>query len=419
MGTSTTFRSDYVPHTVIQRPKPKASSTYITPTETMQLTTTYMRDFKPFSVNKNIVANRTTKHEVPTVKMDTQTLYKEDYQCWDAVRPEAIRTSDNLKVSEDKFSGTTTFQDHYCPKPTAEVRESFKPTPEIQESQPFEGISNYKQMYVPHQTHQRLPKTKVPYKPNSVPFCGVSIHRQDFKGLRGEVAKSFKTISTYEASTIPFKGCSETKDKYKAWPVQRSFQRKTATHCPPEGDIESISIAHKDFGGQMGEPAELARPPIKAWCQGKPFKARSTMKEDYRAWEAKKRSQVVRREQISPPSGAFETTTTNRSEYTKKSVPQAISFKPIPKAMSQMKLDDNTVYNTSYVTREFQPCPASFIDPPGFHYKSKGSGGHLLYQAEEMGPICPASATASIASAQPSHIAKSRPVTSAVRKWVG
>ena len=69
-------RSDYVPHTVIQRPKPKASSTYITPTETMQLTTTYMRDFKPFSVNKNIVANRTTKHEVPTVKMDTQTLYK-------------------------------------------------------------------------------------------------------------------------------------------------------------------------------------------------------------------------------------------------------------------------------------------------------------------------------------------------------
>lgn len=413
MANTTTFRADYVPHKVTMRPA-KATVVYLEPTEAMELKSTYMQDFVSHPVHKNIVS-KTVTYNAPTAKMDTQSVYQEVYRCWGVVRPDPFRASDNLTLSQDKFDATTTCQDDFCPKSGGPVRESFKPTQQVQESQPFDGTTSYRLAFVSHPLQQRPPRKKVPYEPNAAPFNGVSIHRQDFRGLRGEVAKSTKIKSTWEASATPFEGVSEYQERYQAWPVQPPFQRKSDGHCLPGGAMELISTAHGDFAGQQGPPAVSARPPIQAWCKGKPFDACSTMKTDYRAWEAERRGRTVRAEQTSPPSGPFESSTTSRREYTRKSVPRAPSYKPAQRPMSPRTMADDTVYRASYVNREHRRCPASFADPPGFEYKALGSGGHVLFRtasaAGEQGAVRPSTATA--ARAMPSHAAKTRAVRSA------
>lgn len=61
------------------------------------------------------------------------------------------------------------------------------------------------------------------------------------------------------------------------------------------------------------------------------------------------------------------------------------------------------------------PAQPSFSDPPSFEYKSLGKKGHILYRtvsAGEKGVTYPSAANAT--GAKPSHIAKTRPVRSAI-----
>lgn len=280
---------------------------------------------------------------------------------------------DNLKMNKGKFEGTTTFRADFCPKGPAEARESFKPTPEARETLPFEGATNYKTQYVSHPVQTRQPREKPTYRPTSAPFNGVSTHRQDYRGLPAEAAKPIRAKVAWESSTATFEGISEFQDKYKAWPMVPRHRHKAKEYCPPEGDMEFLTTAHAHYLGNNDCQRPLsARPAIQAWVMDRePFQARSTMKEDYRAWESVQRPPMVHTDELEKPKGNFENTTTFRSAYTPKTTSRTTSFKPSQKPMEE---------EATCTPKEITPCPAQNGSPPGFEYNSTEAGGHRLYR---------------------------------------
>ncbi|KAK6323158.1 hypothetical protein J4Q44_G00054970 [Coregonus suidteri] len=381
ISNMTTFRSDYVAHEVTQRP-PKVTKLYVPPDGRMRHSSTYVRDYPTHPVQKHIVTKAEEYHP-PTAKMVAQSLYKEDFRAWHTQKVQPYRTCDTLKLNDSKFEVSTTYQDDYCHKGPAEARESFKPAPDTPETLPFDGATNYQTQYVSHPVQPRQPKEKAVYWPTSAPLNGVSTYRQDYQGLPAKPVKPFRAKVAWESSRAIFQGTSEFRDQYKAWPLQPKHRHQAEEYCPPEGTMVGLSTAHADYvGHECQQRPQSARPPVEAWTKEarEPLQTRSTMKEDYRAWDMVRPSPTLHADELEKPKGAFAKTTNFRSAYAPKSAQRAASFKPTQTLLSPQAMDEDSVYRPTYMPKEVPSCPAWDGCPPGFEYSSTGAGGHRLYR---------------------------------------
>uniref|UniRef100_UPI003AACA7DD stabilizer of axonemal microtubules 2-like n=1 Tax=Centroberyx gerrardi TaxID=166262 RepID=UPI003AACA7DD len=376
----TTFKSDNVTHKLMQNP-PKVPKPYVPPEGHMRCTSTYAQDNPIQAVEKHI-ACKVEEYHPPTAKMVFQSVYKDDFRAWNAHKLQPYRLCDNLKVNEGKFEMTTTSKDAYCHKNPVKVTDNFKPVPQMRESLPFDSITNYRSQYVTHPVQPRKPREKPLYHPNSAPLSRVFTSHQDYKGLPTEPVKSFKPKVAWERNPAAFDGTSEFGDKFKTWPLGPKFHHKAEEYSPPQVRMLFLSTTHGDYTAQECQRPKSARPPVQAWMKDKePFQARSTMKEDYKAWGTVRRSPIVHKEELERPKEAFEYTTTSRSEYTPKTAQRAVSCKPTPKPLSpKPMLDETTVYRSSYTAKEIPRCPVRNGPPPGFEYNSVGVDGHRLYR---------------------------------------
>ncbi|KAL7880156.1 hypothetical protein SRHO_G00024100 [Serrasalmus rhombeus] len=368
MENTTTFRRDYVPHKVTRR-STTAAEVYVPPDGTMMLTSTYAEDYKNHPVQQHMVNKQTREYSPPTTKMVATSLYQEEFKPWSLERCQPFRTNDNLTVNQEKFVNTTTFRDDFCPKISSSTREKFKPIPQIQESLPFDGTTNYKLHYVPHPVKPRKPREKEKYRPSSASFDGVSTHKQDYKGIPTEVPKPIKVKDAWGTNCAPFQATTEFHDQYKPWSLQLKQAHKVENYRPVVGNMDFLSTTHADYVLHEYQQVQHVRPPISAWEKNKePFQGKSVMKEDYRAWDVACQPQV---KDTVKPLGTSENTTF-RSQHRCKS--NTFMHVPIQNASSHRPMLQGL-----YTEKPPGFCPASFAAPPGFEYTCS-KAGHRLYR---------------------------------------
>nr|XP_006629831.2 PREDICTED: stabilizer of axonemal microtubules 1 [Lepisosteus oculatus] len=379
MENTTTFRADYVRHKLSKAPT-KTVKEYIQPEGDMMLDTTYSRAYISHPTQYPVPAVKPAMYRPSSANMDVIPTYKDDYRAWEIPKQEVIRTASNLKLCSAKFSNTTAFQDDYGARLPVKSEKSYKPVQEVKEPMPFDDLTNYKVEYVCHAVQPRLRTEKKAYKPQNAPFDGLTTHKRDYKGLIGAQTRPVKPKLAWQNTAPHFEASTEFQDKYKLWPVQPSQPRKSVKHTPPEGAMDTISTTHADFVGHQVQPPRPARPPVQEWKKGEPFDAQSTMKEDYRPWEIKKRSPIVQVGEIEKPAGPFESTTTFQAHYVPHTLARATNYKLMPTMLQSQPFNADTTYSTSYTAKEIRVCPASFPVPPGFEHEETDPLGHKLYR---------------------------------------
>ncbi|XP_075999837.1 stabilizer of axonemal microtubules 2 [Genypterus blacodes] len=281
-------------------------------------------------------------------------FFKDDFRAWDAHKRQPYKLSDNLKVSPATFTTTTTFKDAFCPKSPGKMTENFKPTPPARESQPFDGTTNYKTEYITHPLPLRTLREKPLYQSNSSTLTRVFTTHENYKGLPQPPASSCKPKVTWERNPAPFEGTSESREKFKTWPLEPKFQRKAEEYSPPTQNMASLSTTHADYMAHKFQRRRSARLPVEAWeRKGETFQTNSTMKEDYRVWDTIRCPPIIHKEELEWSKDEIEKTTTYRSVFTPKHIQRSISCKPLarPSSHSKSMMEDITTYHSSYNTK--------------------------------------------------------------------
>ncbi|XP_067839559.1 stabilizer of axonemal microtubules 2-like [Heptranchias perlo] len=380
MQTLTTFRADYIPHHIQPGPG-RVTEEFRQPQGAMNLDTTYKRDFNPHSIQPVAPVRPLEQKHISTAKMETIPTYKDHYKQWELSKRATTKPEYTVKAPSTKFGNTTTFQDDYSFKIPA-PKESFKPLNAARLSNmPFADMTNYRQHYIayPHEPRRRHEREQ--YKPNDEPFDDLTTHRRDFKGQAGELTMAIRPPCTKVNSNQQFYDLTEFRDKYRTWTIDPPSVRKAVEFVVPDGKINLNTTTHTDFVEHKVQPFVPVRPLPHSSKHSIPFEGQSTMKEDYKHWDATREPMIKPQQELEKAAGRFDDMTTFRAHYVPHQISLMHTFKPrnsyVP---STMPLHNGTTYQFSYTPKKVEVCPASFAVPPGYEYEETDARGHKFYR---------------------------------------
>nr|XP_020646046.1 stabilizer of axonemal microtubules 1 isoform X2 [Pogona vitticeps] len=376
-GISTT-RRDYIPHEVSpnkQRPPEK----YVKKDENMDLLSTYKQDYNPHPITRVLPCLPQERH-ISSDKMTTKPTYKSDYVEWNQPKRHMIKPDNAYHPSDQKFDHRTTNQDNYLYMGPV-ITKSYKPfqAPQIPNI-PLEGMTNYKQNYVAYPMPKRYIHEREPFKPNDVPFEGLTTHSLSYKGLAGEPAKSMKP-SFIRPNVDKFVGSTEFQEKYLAWPTPTTVVRKCEVYKPPKEKMDLKTVAQLHYVDPHGRPAISCKPLSHVPQSTEPFNSHSTMKEDYKPWQCARPKAIIPHPEIRLPAEPMDTLTTFQAHY----VPPPLSFTKIfrpqnPPSRPHVPFNGETTYGKSYTLKDFCICPASYKEPPGYIFEKVDENGHRQFR---------------------------------------
>ncbi|XP_048418993.1 stabilizer of axonemal microtubules 2 [Stegostoma tigrinum] len=375
-GTST-FRTDYIPHEITQRPQPTQHD-YRPKSGEMDHHTTYKVDFSPHKIKPAKSIRPPQSKPGKGGRIDTVPTYKDDYRLWDIPKRKP-KPMEPYCPPTSRFGNPSTFQDDFGPKGNV-LRESFKPpdAPRVSDV-PFDGLTNHKIAYVPHPLGERYVRPPDEYKPSDIPFDSITTHRRDFRGLHGDPTKSFKPDPGKIGSDAPFDGNSEFRDRFQAWPITLPYVHKHPDYVQPEGPMDLNSTSHLDYVGYKVKPPTPFKPALTRRVHA-PFQGSTTMKDDFKTWDVKKPEIIKRVEEIGIPNAKFDGLTTFKSNYVPHPIKPTHSFKPSDTPLqSSIPFDAGTLYRTEYTPKRLEICPASYPTPPGYVYESTDARGHKFF----------------------------------------
>lgn len=280
-----------------------------------------------------------------------------------------------------KFGNSTTFQDDYVPRET-KPRESFKPSSVARRSTaPFNGDTSHRLDYVPHQLEVKFARPKDVYKPTNLPFENLTTHRNDFQGLVGETAKICRPAYTRVTHNTHFEGSTEFRESFQPWEIAPRKVKKAPEYVPPTGSMQLHSTSQLDFVPYQASRVVPIRPVSHRRKNNFPFQGKSTMKEDFPAWESCRPGLIKQEQQIPNPSGKFDGLSIFRSHYVPHELVPTESCKPLNAALkSSVPFDEVTMYSTDYAPKKQEICPASYPTPPGYIFENTNSQGHKFFQ---------------------------------------
>lgn len=281
----------------------------------------------------------------------------------------------------EKFGNATTSQDAFIPRELA-LRKIIKPADATTASdQPFVGDTSHRSDYVPHQLEPKWKKSKEAYRPSSQPFENVTTHQTDFRGLPGNLPKSFKPEPTKIETKSDFEGITEFRDRFQPWAVSLPELRKAKGYAPPTGSMELNSTSRLDYPPHVVSPVVLVKPLERSKKSGLPFQGNTTMRDSFQAWDLHPPEMIKKIQEIPKSSGKFEDITTFRSHYTPHSLIPTQSCKPPKVALSSSaRFEDETLYRRDYTPKKIETCPANYPSPPGYVYVSTDSRGHKFFR---------------------------------------
>ncbi|XP_066491515.1 stabilizer of axonemal microtubules 2 [Tiliqua scincoides] len=389
-----TFRSDYVPYELANRPV-RVLEEYKPRTGDIDLGTTYRRDYNAHKIQPVTILRPLERKYSRGGKLHTIPTYQDDYRAWEIQRREPNKVENTYQPPTEKFGNATTFQDAFFQRELA-PRKSYKPIVAMKLSnQPFNSVTSHRSDYVPHQLEPKFMahKAKEEYRPNTQPFEDVTTHRCDFRGLLGELPKSFKPQQTKEESKALFDGRTEFRDSYQPWVVSLPEVHKAKEYIPPTGNMDLNSTTHLAYMPHDINPVVLMRPLEKSRRNNAPFQGNTTMRDDFQAWEVHQPEIVKRPQEMPKLPGKFDAMTTFRAHYVPHSIVPTQSYKPLKRALSKpAPFEDGTIYRTEYTPKKQEICPATYPSPPGYVFVNTDSHGHKFFRrvTPEVDKVIPA-----------------------------
>ncbi|PKU49288.1 hypothetical protein llap_327 [Limosa lapponica baueri] len=376
-GISTTKR-DYIPHEVLPQ-KLKPPQKHIK-SDSMDLTSTYKQDYNSYPISQvPPCLPRVTRH-IPSDKMDKTTTYNDDYVLWNEPKAEMIRPDDRFRPSEEKFDYTTIVQDDYLYRgPVA--TQSCKPQNLLQKNKdPFENTTNYRVNYVTHPLEKPYVHKYEKYKVNEVPFDGLTTHKVSYKRLDGQSATLAKPHQRKILHDLPFSSVTEFQEKYQAWPQPPIFSKKPDAYLPPLEKMDLHTTTQMHYKYPNGKPAKLCRSLLQLKKSTEPFNSSSVTKEDYKPWLCKRLKPITHASELTFPAQPMDCLTTFQSHYVHHPLSVTKSYKPGWSGQKHdTRLDDKTIYATTYTPKAIVKCLASYKDPPGYVFEGNDADGHNLY----------------------------------------
>ncbi|XP_004852933.1 stabilizer of axonemal microtubules 2 isoform X1 [Heterocephalus glaber] len=373
----TTFKSDYRPYEIVKQLR-HIPEEYKPKQGKIDLGTTYKRDFTSYKVQP-VAILRPLERQIKKGKLDTVPTYKDDYRSWDIQKNELHKPEQTYQPSPVKFGNSTTFQDDYVPRET-KPRESFKPSSVVRRSTaPFNGDTSHRLDYIPHQLEVKFVRPKQVYKPTDLPFEKLTTHRNDFQGLVGETAKLCRPAYTRVAHDAHFEGSTEFRESFQAWEIPPPKVKKVPEYVPPIGSMQLHSTSHLDYIPYQASRVVPIRP-VSHRRNNFPFQGKTTMKEDFPAWESCRPGLIKQEQQIPNPSGKFDGLSTSRSHYVPHELIPTESCRPLNAALkSSVPFDDVTMYSIEYAPKKQEICPASYPTPPGYIFENTDFHGHKFF----------------------------------------
>ncbi|XP_005381513.1 PREDICTED: stabilizer of axonemal microtubules 2 isoform X2 [Chinchilla lanigera] len=376
----TTFKSDYRPYEIVRQSR-HIPEEYKPKQGKIDLGTTYKQDFKSYKVQPVAILRSLERQQVKKGKLDTVPTYKDDYRSWDVQKSEPCKPEQTYHPPTVKFGNTTTFQDDYVPQKT-KPRESFKPSSvPIHSTAPFNGDTSHRLDYIPHQLEVKFARPKEVYKPTDLPFETLTTQRNDFQGLAGETAKICRPAYTRVTHNAHFEGSTEFRESFQPWEIPPPEVKKVPEYVPPTGSMQLYSTSHLDYPPYQASRVVPIRPVSQRRKNNFPFQGKSTMKEDFPAWESCRPGLIKQEQQIPNPSGIFDGLSTSRSHYVPHELIPTESCKPLNAAVkSSVPFDDVTMYSIEYAPKKQEICPASYPTPPGYIFENTNFQGHKFFR---------------------------------------
>ncbi|XP_021533134.2 stabilizer of axonemal microtubules 2 isoform X1 [Aotus nancymaae] len=377
----TTFKSDYRPYEIVKQPR-HVPEEYKPKEGKIDLGTTYKRDFNSYKVQPVAIVQPLERQQVKKGKLDTVPTYKDDYRAWDIHKSKLYKPEQTYQPPTAKFGNSTTFQDDFVPQ-EIKARQSFKPSSVAKRSTaPFNGITSHRLDYIPHQLELKFERPKEVYKPTDQRFEDLTTHRRDFQGLVGETAKICRPIHTRVTQNAQFEGSTEFRESFQPWEIPPPEVKKVPEYVPPTGSMLLNSTSHLDYVPYQTNRVVPIRPVSHRRNNSFPFQGKSTMKEDFPAWESCRQGLTRKQQQQIPnPSGKFDGLSTFRSHYVPHELIPTESCKPLNIAFkSCVPFDDVTMYSVEYTPKKQEICPASYPSPPGYIFENTNSQGHKFFR---------------------------------------
>ncbi|XP_072113294.1 stabilizer of axonemal microtubules 2-like [Mobula birostris] len=375
METMTTFRADFIPHEIQPRPM-IITEEFRQPHEAMNLDTTYKRDFNLHPIQSVPPARPAEQTHGSTAKMLTIPTYKDHYKQWKLSKRETMKPEHTFK-----FGNPTAFEGDDSFKIPVPNRSSKPPNAARLSDAPFDDKTNYRQNYIPYKLEPPKRRDPEQYKPSDKLFDAPTVHRRDFKGQPGEATMPVRPPFTKLNSNQPLYDVTEFRDKYRSWIIDRPRVHKAVEPISSQGKMHLSTTTQTDFVEHKLQPFVPVRPLQVTSGHNIPFEGQSTMKADYKYWDATRESLIKPRQELKKAAGRFDDLTTFRAHYVPHQINLAHSYKPrnsyIP---SRVPLDNGTTYQISYTSKGVEVCPASFAVPPGYEYVETDVRGHKLYQ---------------------------------------
>ncbi|KAK2501670.1 hypothetical protein MC885_000609 [Smutsia gigantea] len=375
----TTFKSDYRPYEIVKQPR-HVPEEYTPKQGEIDLGTTYKWDFNSYKVQPVAIVRPLERQQVKKGKLDTVPTYKDDYRAWDIQKNELCKPEQSYHPPTVKFGNSTTFQDDYVPQ-EIKPRQSFKPSSNVKSSAPFHGDTSHRLDYIPHQLEVKFARPKEVYKPTNQPFEDLTTHRYDFQRLMGETAKICRPADTRVTQNAQFEGSTEFRASFRPWEIPPPKVKKVQEYIPPAGAMQSHSTSHLDYIPHLAERVVPIRPASHRRNNHFPFQGKSTMKEDFPAWESCRQGLIKNQQQIPNPSGKFDGLSTFRSHYVPHESIPTESCKPFNVPFkSSIPFGDGTMYPIEGAPQKQEICPASYPSPPGYIFENTDSRGHKFFR---------------------------------------
>ncbi|XP_005869674.1 PREDICTED: stabilizer of axonemal microtubules 1 [Myotis brandtii] len=374
-----TSRRDFGPHKVLPV-KIYQPDQFVPSEENMDLLTTYKQDYNPYPICRaEPIKPRDSKYPCGD-RMESLPTYKADYLPWNQPRRELIRPDHKYRPESARFENRTTHQDDYPLKGLVKTMSCKPPAMPKVCNIPLEDLTNYKMSYVAHPIEKRFVYEAEKFKPCEIPFESITTHKQCFRGLMGEPAKSLKPPSRSCILDTPFSNTTEFRDKYQAWPTPQLFYKPLVPYVPPEEKMDLITTVQSHYTYPKGAPAQSCRPVV---CikKGPRFESSTTNRDDYKQWASIRMEPVKPVPQLIRPTEPLDCLTTTRAHYVPHPPISTKSYKPLwSSPQAKVPVEGQTTYAISFTPKDLGRCLASYPEPPGYIFEETDASGHRIYR---------------------------------------
>ncbi|AWO97701.1 family with sequence similarity 154 member B [Scophthalmus maximus] len=214
-------------------------------------------------------------NQPPSGVEDYTSVYKNDFRAWIADRRQPYRLNDSLRVNQGLVVINSSSKGGRVQKNSAQLDTNSRPARVEQEPRPFESITSNRSDYVTHLVQPRTRRVRPVDQTNKGPLL--------------EPAASFRPKLAWQTNQELLEGVNDLFQQFKSWSLETKDQcrGKGQATGPPAAHDAFLSTMHAAYTPHKCQRTMPILPSVRTSEKSmKPFLATTTMKEDYRAWDA-------------------------------------------------------------------------------------------------------------------------------------